>query len=219
VVDAEPSLAVFLSDDRFDPALAAVANFSDLKSPYFLGHSRAVAELAAAAATQLRMPPSDVRMIRRASLVHGFGRLGVSNAIWDKRGPLGAGEWERVRMRPYLTERMVRQSPTLAPLGSIAVQLRERLDGSGYPRGLSGAAISRPARILAAADVYQAMREPRPHREPCTAEAAAAELRAEVKAGRIEHIYAKIGASTRAMAGLFAMKHRLLPGEESVWSA
>ena len=67
-------------------------------------------------------------------------------------------------MHPYLTERMLQQSPALAPLGAIAVQLRERLDGSGYPRGLRGAAISRPARVLAAADAYQAMREPRPHR-------------------------------------------------------
>jgi len=72
--------------------------------------------------------------------VHGLGRLGVPNSIWDKRGPLGAGEWERVRMQPYLTERMLHQSPSLAPLGAIAVQYRERLDGSGYPRGLSGAA-------------------------------------------------------------------------------
>ena len=67
-------------------------------------------------------------------------------------------------MHPYLTERMLQQSPSLAPLGAIAVQLRERLDGSGYPRGLSGGAISRPARILGAADAYQSMCEPRPHR-------------------------------------------------------
>ena len=81
----------------------------------------------------------------------------MSNSIWDKRGPLGAGEWERVRMQPYLTERMLHQSPSLAPLGLIAVQCRERLDGSGYPRGLSGAAITVPARVLGAADAYQAM--------------------------------------------------------------
>src|SRR5207247_3158519 len=104
------------------------------------------------------------------------------NAIWDKRGPLAAGEWERVRLHPYLTERMLRQSPALAPLGTIAVQLRERLDGSGYPRGLSGSAISPAARILVAADAYQAMREPRPHRSARSAEDAAAELRADARA-------------------------------------
>jgi HD-GYP domain-containing protein (c-di-GMP phosphodiesterase class II) len=118
--------------------------------------------------------------------VHGFGRLGVSNAIWDKPNPLGAGEWVRLRLYPYLTERMLRQSKALAPLAAIAVQHRERLDGSGYPRGLSGGGISRPARILGAADAYQAMREPRPHRRAISADEAAVELRSEVKAGRYD---------------------------------
>ena len=186
VVDAEPSLAVVLSGERFDQALRAVANFIDLKSPYTLGHAGAVAELCAAAAAALGLSEVESRTLRRAALVHDFGRLGVSNAIWDKRGPLGAGEWERIRMFPYLTERMLRFSETLAPLGEIAVQHRERLDGSGYPRGLAGAAISRPARILAAADAYQAMREPRPYRPPLASADAADQLRAEVKAGRLD---------------------------------
>ena len=186
VIEAEPALAVLLSSDRFDAALLAVANFVDLKSPYSLGHARGVADLAGEAGAHLGLPDGEVRELRRAGLVHDFGRLGVSNAIWDKRGPLGAGEWERVRMHPYLTERMLRQSEALAPLGAIAVQHRERLDGSGYPRGISGAAISRAARIVGAADAYQAMREPRPYRPERTADEAAAELRADVKAGRLD---------------------------------
>ncbi len=277
VIEIEPALAIVLTGERCDAALEAVANFIDLKSPYFLGHARAVADLCTDAARHLRMDPSDASTLRRAALVLGFGRLGVSNSIWDKRGPLGAGEWERVRMHPYLTERMLQQSDSLGPLGAIAVQYRERLDGSGYPRGLSGASISRTARVLAAADVYQSMREPRPHREARSTDDAAAELRNEVKAGRldadavdavlaaaghrvprrregpagmttrevevlrlaarglsnkeiaaqlvispktvanhIEHIYVKIGASSRAMASLYAMQHGLLPEEESV---
>jgi HD-GYP domain-containing protein (c-di-GMP phosphodiesterase class II) len=277
VIDAEPALSDVLSGDRFDGALAAIANFIDLKSPYTLGHARAVADLTAAAGEQLELPAAELRALRRAALVHGFGRLGVSNSIWDKPGPLGAGEWERVRIHPYITERMLQQSPALAPLGQIAVQFRERLDGSGYPRGLSGPAIGRPARILAAADAYQAMREPRPYRDAREAADAAAELRADVRAGRldgdaaeavlsaaghrvrrrrdgpagltarevevlrllaqglsnkaiaqrlvispktagnhIEHIYAKIDASSRATASLFAMQHGLLPEEELV---
>jgi DNA-binding CsgD family transcriptional regulator len=100
-------------------------------------------------------------------------------------------------MQPYLTERMLHQSEALAPLGAIAVQHRERLDGSGYPRGLSGATISRPARILGAADAYQSMREPRPYRLARPADDAAAELRAEVKAGRLdaEAVQAVLGAA------------------------
>ncbi len=277
VIEAEPALTRKLTADEFDAALLAVADFIDLKSPYTLGHARAVGELVADAAGQLGWTPDDVRTMRRAGYVHDFGRLGVSNSIWDKAGPLGAGERERVRLAPYLTERMLRQSAVLCPLGVIAAQHRERLDGSGYPQGLSGTAISRHARLLGAADAYQAMREPRPYRTARSADEAAAELRADVRTGlydadsveavlgaaghrvpkrreraagltarevdvlrllargltnkdiaavltisrktvgnHIEHIYTKIGASTRAAAGLFATKHGLLADEEPV---
>jgi HD-GYP domain-containing protein (c-di-GMP phosphodiesterase class II) len=186
VIAAEPTLAVMLSGDRLDDALLALADFIDIKSPYFLGHSRAVAELAAAATRQLDLSESEQRTLYRAALVHDWGRLGISNAIWDKKGALGAGEWERVRLEPHVTDRMLCQSQSLAPLAAIAVQHRERLDGSGYPGGLAGAAISRPARMLAAADAYQAMREPRPYRAALSADGAATELRDEVKRGRLD---------------------------------
>ena len=279
VIAAEPALGMRLTDERFDAALVAIADFVDLKSPYMLGHARAVSDLVAAAGERVALAPDEVTTLRRAGLVHGLGRLGVSNAIWDKRGALGAGEWERVRLQPYLTERMLHQSPTLAPLGAIAVQHRERLDGSGYPRGLAGNAISRPARILGVADAYRSMREPRPHRPALSAQDAAGELRSEVRAGRldaeaveavlaaaghrvgrrregpagltareiavlrlvargmsskeiaarlvispktarnhIEHIYVKIGASSRVGASLFAMQHGLLPDDVPVGS-
>ena len=186
VIGAEPALCVYLDEAQFDVALLAIADFVDLKSPFTLGHARAVAELATGAASKLGLDDAEIGTLRRAAVVHGLGRLGVSNAIWDKRGRLGAGEWERVRMHPYLTERMLHQSVALAPLGAVAVQLRERLDGSGYPRGLSGAVIPLSARVLGAVDAYQSMREPRPHREPLAPEVAARELRSEVKAGRMD---------------------------------
>jgi HD domain len=135
VIEAEPALAVRLSGERFDAALLAIANFVDLKSPYTLGHARAVADLAAEAGAQLGLSEAEVRTLRRAGLVHDLGRLGVSNSIWDKRGPLGAGEWERVRIHPYLTERMLHQSAALAPLGKIAVQHRERLEARATRAG------------------------------------------------------------------------------------
>ena len=218
VIQAEPALAVVLSGERFDAAVLAIANFVDLKSPYFLGHARAVGDLAAETGTRLGLDAAAVRTLRRAGLVHGLGRLGISNAIWDKPGPLATGEWERVRMQPYLTERMLRQSQALAPLAAIVVEHRERLDGSGYPRGRSGAGISRPARILAAADAYQAMREPRPHRGVRSAGEAAAELRAEVEAGRLdaEAAEAVLGAAghrtrrRRGPAGLTAREVEVL---------
>jgi HD-GYP domain-containing protein (c-di-GMP phosphodiesterase class II) len=186
VIAAEPALAPVLVGEELDAALLAIANFVDLKSPYTLGHSSAVADLTRAAAQEMGLPDSDVQTLYQAGIVHDLGRLGISNSIWDKRGPLGPGEWERVRLHPHLTERMLQQSAALAPLGRLAVQHRERLDGSGYPRGLSGAAIEKGARILAAADAYQAMREPRPYRPAREPEDAARELRREVTAGRLE---------------------------------
>jgi HD-GYP domain-containing protein (c-di-GMP phosphodiesterase class II) len=208
VIDAEPSLAVMLSGERFDAALLAIANFVDLKSPYSLGHAPAVAELAAQAGAQLSLSGDAICTLRRAGLVHDLGRLGISNSIWDKPGPLGAGELERVRMHPYLTERMLHQSKALAPFGAIAVQHRERLDGSGYPRGLAGAAVSLPARILGAADAYQAMREPRPYRSALSAEAAAAELRADVSGGRLD---AEAVEAVLAAAGHRVVRRRAGP--------
>jgi HD-GYP domain-containing protein (c-di-GMP phosphodiesterase class II) len=201
VVDQEPALAVTLSDAEFDSALLAIANFIDLKSPYTLGHAAAVSALAAATGNALGLPAREVGVLRRAGLVHAFGRLGVSNSIWDKPGPLGAGEWERVRMLPYFTHRMLNQSPVLAPLAAIVADFRERLDGSGYPRGLSGASISRPSRIVAAVDVYQAMREPRPHRAARPADEAARLLREEARAGRLDHevVEAVLGAAGHEM--------------------
>jgi HD-GYP domain-containing protein (c-di-GMP phosphodiesterase class II) len=186
VIAAEPALAPVLAGEELDAALLAIANFVDLKSPYTLGHASAVADLVRAAAHYLGLPDSDVRTLYRAGIVHDLGRLGISNSIWDKRGPLGPGEWERVRLHPYLTERMLQQSAALAPLGRLAVQHRERLDGSGYPRRLSGNAIDHGALLLGAADTYQAMREPRPHRPAREPADAARELRKEVTASRLD---------------------------------
>lgn len=175
-----------LKDAALEDALAVVADFVDLKSPYTIGHSRAVAELAGEAAAAFGFPSANVVDLRRAGLVHDLGRLGVSNGIWDKRDPLTAIEMERVRLHPYLTERMLTFSPTLAPLAVIAVQHHERLDGSGYPRGARGHEITLAGRVLGAADMYQARTEPRPHRPARPAAEAAAELRAEVRAGRVD---------------------------------
>ncbi len=186
VIDAEPSLDVELSEGALQEALAAIADFADLKSPWTIGHSRGVAELAERAAGIYGMPASDVVAIRNAALVHDLGRLGVSNAIWDKRGPLTASEAERVRLHPYLSQRMLSFAPKLAPLAAIAVQHHERLDGSGYPHGLRGEEITPAGRLLGAADAYHAMTEERPHRPPLSASDAAAELRAEVAAGRLD---------------------------------
>jgi HD-GYP domain-containing protein (c-di-GMP phosphodiesterase class II) len=124
--------------------------------------------------------------VRRAGLVHDLGRLGVSNAIWDKRGALTPAEEERVRLHPYLSGRMLAGCAGLVPLAEIALQHHERIDGSGYPRGLGGDALTPAGRVLAAADAYVGKTEPRPHRKSLSRDEVAAALRAEVRDGRLD---------------------------------
>jgi HD-GYP domain-containing protein (c-di-GMP phosphodiesterase class II) len=186
VLDAEPSLGHVVPDAELDDRLAAIGDFSDLKSPWRIGHSRGVSALAADAAQGIGLPAEDVTTLRRAALVHDIGMLGVTNAIWDKRGPLSDPELERVRLHPYLGERMLSTSSALAPLAAVVAEHHERLDGSGYPGRLSGIAISPSGRVLAAADTYHALTEPRPHRPARPAPEAATELRAEATAGRLD---------------------------------
>ena len=155
-----------------DDALRAIGRFVDLKSPFTIGHSVAVAELAAAAGRQLGLADDEVHTLYRAGLVHDFGRLGVSNSIWDKRGPLGAGEWERVRLHPYFTERMLRQSPTLAPLARDrrpAPRAARRLRLPARPdRQRDLAARARPGRGRRLPGHARAAAVPRPARPPPT---------------------------------------------------
>jgi HD-GYP domain-containing protein (c-di-GMP phosphodiesterase class II) len=183
---AEPGPARWLSGERLDAAAAAIAGFADLKSPYTIGHSTGVARLAETAAQSCRLGPDELTTIRRASLVHDLGRAALPTTIWEKRGPLSLGEWERVRLHPYYTERILARSPALARYGAIAALHHERLDGSGYHRAAVGVAIPQTARILAAADVYQALTEDRPYRAAHSIEAAAGILQDEARKGRLD---------------------------------
>jgi HD-GYP domain-containing protein (c-di-GMP phosphodiesterase class II) len=144
-----------------------------------------VAELAEAAAWRLDLAADEVTQVRRAALALDLGRVGVSNAIWERPGPLGLGDWERVRLHPYYSERAFAHSQALAQIGALAGAHHERLDGSGYHRKTVAAGLDRPARILAAADCYQAMRERRPHRPALDERAAEAELLRGAREGRL----------------------------------
>ena len=276
VLAAEPSLARMVTGAELDRVLEGMADLVDLKSPYLAGHSRGVASLVCEAGGLSGCSADEVTTLRRAGLLHDLGRLGVSNAIWDKPGPLTGAEFERVRMHPYLTDRMLARVTALARPREIAARHHERLDGSGYPRGLTAASLTRSDRLLAAADAYHAMTEPRPHRGPLEAEDAARMLREEVGAGRldgdaanavlraaghraptrrsgpdgltarevevlvllarghpnkeiarqlvvapktvsnhVEHIYAKLGISSRAATTLYATRHGLMGAYEA----
>jgi HD-GYP domain-containing protein (c-di-GMP phosphodiesterase class II) len=175
-----------LSAAELDAALGSLADFTDLRSEYRAGHSRGVGELAAEAARVMGLAPADVIALRRAGSIHDIGLHGVPATILDKAGPLSTTEWERVRLSSYYTERVLARPASLARIGAIAALAHERMDGSGYHRGLTGPAIPRSGRILAAACAYRAMVEPRAHRPAMTSKQAAAAFRADVRAGRLD---------------------------------
>lgn len=186
LIAGEPTLQRRLTERELDAALEAVADFTDVRSPSRAGHSRAVADLAARAAAGAGLAEADVVVLRRASLLHDIGLHAIPATILDKPGPLSASESERMRMHAYYTERMLTRPPALARLGAVASLTHERCDGSGYHRGLSGPAIPLTARLLAAACAFRAMTEPRPYRPALTGKAASAELRGDVRAGRLD---------------------------------
>ena len=186
VIAAEPEPVATISRAGLDTVARAFAEFTDLKVGFLRGHSTRVAELAANAAETLGCSRSETSEVRAAGLFHDLGRVSVPNGIWEKSGPLSAGEWERVRLHPYYTERVLERSPVLAPLALLAGSHHERLDGSGYHRGATAAQLGVGARLLAAADAFDAMTHDRPHRHALGPEQARYELGAMVGAGTVE---------------------------------
>lgn len=186
VLAAEPGPRPIVGEDQLDEAARALGDAVDLKTPFLSGHSHGVSTLAGAAAERCGLAVADVVAIRRAGYLHDLGRIGISSGIWQKAGPLTDDEWERVRLHPYYTERVLSRPKALAGLGALAALHHERLDGSGYHRGIPAALLTAGARILAAADVYQALTEERAHRSVWPPDRAAEELRREVRSGRLD---------------------------------
>ena len=170
VIALDPRLDQVLTDEQLDRALEAFGDFADLKSTFLVGHSRGVAALADVAAGSFGLRGDERTTLRRAALVHDIGVIGVPSTVWDAPRRWSLAQQERARTHPYLAERMLAHLPALAPVGQCASMHHERLDGAGYPHGLRGEAIPVPARILAAADVYQALRSARPHRDAMTSD-------------------------------------------------
>lgn len=185
VLESEPGSRTLLSALHLDSACEAMADFVDLKSPYTVNHSRRVSDLASNAAKSAGLP-GDAKTLERAGLVHELGRTGITVSIWDKPGRLGSTEWEKVRLAPYYTERILAPSPILSGVGEIATLNNERLDGSGYYRRLPAPMLPAGARILQAADVFCAMTEDRAYRPAHPPEEAEAELNRLVRAGKID---------------------------------
>ncbi len=270
VLDLEPQPVVMVPDIRM--VAEVFADLVDLKSPYLLGHSRAVATLGRGAADLIGLPAVTRTDLDIAGLLHDVGRVAISNAVWDKPGPLSTDEWELVRLHPYHSERILAGSSALAPVAPLAGRHHERLDGTGYHRGATAEDLSTSARILAAADCYRTLTEPRPHRAALEPEHATQHLLDQAANGtldmdavravlsvaghsppitgprrpnglsdrevevlalvarglsnteiasrlvisrrtaehHVQHIYAKLGVSSRAAVTLFAVEHHLL---------
>jgi HD-GYP domain-containing protein (c-di-GMP phosphodiesterase class II) len=272
LLDSEPDPVVCVPQSRLVDVAALFGDLADVKTPFTYGHARGVAALCRGAGKRLGMSRAQLVDLEVAALLHDIGAVGVSNTVWEKPGPLSDHEWEQVRMHPYHSERILAGSARLAPLAPLVGMHQERLDGSGYHRGCGSADISLAARVLAAADAYQAMRQDRPHRSALPPEQAKRCLVDEARAGRldadavnavleeaghtaaarrevpaglterevdvlalvaegctnaqiaqrlvisrrtaehhVQHIYTKIGVSSRAAAAMFAMQHGLLP--------
>jgi len=276
VLDLEPEPRRMLDGVDLDNALTVAADFVDLKSPYMAGHSRRGAQLSADAARVLGLTDDAITALRRAALLHDFGTTAVPNSIWDKPGPLTRAEFDRVELHPMLTEQMLRRSPALAALNSIASAHHEKCDGSGYHKRVRADGADPCAGVLTATEIYVGLTTERADRPPFSAEDAAAELRRLASQGvlepratravlvaaghgepeapaskrprnpgglshrevdvlrlaarglttqaiadrlfispktadhHIQHIYDKIGVSTRAAAALWAMQHAVV---------
>jgi HD-GYP domain-containing protein (c-di-GMP phosphodiesterase class II) len=273
VLDAEPAPVVEVDDGDLPLIARAFGDMADLKTPFTHGHAAGVTRLSLAAAERLGLDRRTGDRLEVAAWLHDIGRIGISNRVWAKPGPLTTGEREQVHLHPYHAERILASTPALAPAAAIVGMHHERLDGSGYHRGCRGPDIALAARVLACADAFQAMTQPRPHREALESGQARDALLAEARAGlfdpdvvtavldaagqdaptrrqdvrpgglsdrevevlglvaqgcsnpeigrclgisrrtaehHVQHIYTKIGVSTRAAAALFALEHDLL---------
>ena len=186
VLALEPGKQRRLDETEFDLACEAIADYTDIKSPFLLGHSSGVARVAEAAARKAGLPEAEIREVRRAALLHDIGRVGVSAGIWGKTSPLTDSDWEKIRLHPYYTERIWSRSEKLSAIGRLASMHHERLDGSGYHRGVTSSMLTHSMRILAAADMYHALTEARPHRAALNVDEASKALMGEAQAGRLD---------------------------------
>lgn len=153
-----------LDEDYLDRVASAFGQVVDAKSPYTAGHSERVALYTDLIAWQLELPMQRRRWLRRGALLHDIGKLGVSNTILDKPGKLDDEEWRQVQNHARFTEEILSRISAFAELSRVAGAHHERMDGKGYPHGLTGEQISLETRIITTADVFDAITAERPYR-------------------------------------------------------
>jgi len=159
-----PERAVVATPERLDLTALAFARIIDAKSPFTYEHSEGVANAAAAVSEHMGLSPRVVRDQTRAGLLHDIGKLAVSNTILDKPGRLTGAEFARVKRHPGVTYEVLKRVAPFRGIVEVAASHHEKLDGSGYHRGLSAENLSPESRILAVADIFDALSQDRPYR-------------------------------------------------------
>jgi putative nucleotidyltransferase with HDIG domain len=202
-----PEVAIAADDARLDRIAEAFARVIDAKSPFTARHSERVAEIADGIAAALGFDAGERRIMRRAALLHDIGKLAISNRILDKPDKLTDEEFRAVQTHPAHTLSILRRAPCFAELADLAANHHEKLDGSGYPRSLHAGELDLPMRVLAVADIFEALTADRPYRGPLPLEQALAiidrdvpeRLDAEVRAALKIHLGLAPGAAERPM--------------------
>jgi HD-GYP domain-containing protein (c-di-GMP phosphodiesterase class II) len=161
-----PSRVVELDDDYLDAIAAAYGEVVDAKSPFTAGHSQRVGHYSDLIAQELGVSETRRRWLRRAAVLHDVGKLGVSNSILDKPARLEPHEWAAVKLHASYTEQILGRISAFSELARVSAAHHERLDGSGYPRGLAAAEIAIETRIITVADIFDAITAERPYHPP-----------------------------------------------------
>jgi putative nucleotidyltransferase with HDIG domain len=207
VLALESGNSVIASPERIDSLCQAFAQIVDAKSPFTFQHSLGVSKVSVEVATQLGLGAPKVTMIRRAALLHDIGKLGVSNSILDKPGKLTDTEWVSMKMHPVYTRQILEVITGFEELAYVAGAHHEKLDGTGYPNKMTAAELTLPARIIAVADVFQALSETRSYREGLPADVALKIIASDAphKLDRdcfdaLKSCYQKLGGNSRASA-------------------
>jgi HD-GYP domain-containing protein (c-di-GMP phosphodiesterase class II) len=177
-----PDRALAADDERLDEIADGFAGIVDAKSPWTHCHADGVGALATGIGGRLGLGAKTVRDLGRAAQLHDIGKLGISNRILDKRGPLTEGEFAQVKGHPVLTRRILERTPCFEELAPLASSHHERLDGSGYPLALTGRELTMPMRVLAVADIYEALTADRPYRPAWSTDDALQIIRNDVPA-------------------------------------
>lgn len=203
VLALEPSSSPLVATDaRLDAIAQGFAAVIDAKSPFTSRHSTNVARYAAAIATARGATPAQAREVMRAGLLHDLGKLGISNRILDKPGALTDTERNTMKDHPKWTWEILRHVPAFAAIAGPASMHHERLDGRGYPWGLSDEVLDETARILAVADVYEALTANRPYRVGMDAPTALGIMTKDRGAAFDRDVYD--AAESLALSGAFA---------------